>query len=202
MTVAAIASIIDGIVIKTFRNLKQSFLIKKECPEVILQVERGFRVLILLILCPALFEEVPIPLRLHVPCFHVSLIFRCRTIATKCEDVGLVLHDDINEFWYLIDVSCRDGGHDGAMHTTLSDSSNCFQRAVIRTWLAETVMCLSQSIERQLVLTAAKCLHPRTDLISQVEGVAHDGEGDAVRVDEFEEIPEAAVQDRVTARDI
>jgi hypothetical protein len=36
MTVAAITSIIDGVVIKTFRYLKQSLLVKEECPKVIL----------------------------------------------------------------------------------------------------------------------------------------------------------------------
>ena len=75
MAVATVASIVDGIVVKTFGNLKQSLLVKEECPEMILQVERGFRVLILLILRPAPFEKVTILERLDVPIFHVRLVF-------------------------------------------------------------------------------------------------------------------------------
>lgn len=67
-------------------------------------------------------EEVQTrPHTLDVPRIHVALIFWSRTIATKGEYIGLVLYNNINEFWYLIDVSCWDGGHDGAMHTTYTE---------------------------------------------------------------------------------
>jgi len=199
MAIAAVAAVINGICVKTLRNLEQTFLIKKECPEVILKVECGLGILILLKFCPTRSKEVTIPIRLYVPCFHVSLILTGGTVAAKGKDICLMLNDYINKFRNIINVGGRDGGHYGAVHATTANGGYGLNGTVIRTGLAETVMRLAQSIERQLIFSATQSLHPGTDLISKVERVAHDGEGYAARVDEFQEIPEPAVQYGVAA---
>ena len=199
MAVAAVAAVINGICVKTLRNLKQPFLIKKECPEVILKVESGLTVLILLKFCPTRSKEVTIPIRLYVPCFHVSLILTGGTVAAKGKDICLMLNDYINKFRNIINVGGRDGGHYGAVHATTANGGYGLNGTVIRTGLAETVMRLAQPVKRKLVLAATQRLHPGTDLVCKVERVAQDGEGYAARVDEFQKIPETAVQYGVAA---
>ena len=104
MAIAAVAAIVDSILGQTFGNLEESALIEVECPQVIFQIERRLAIFILLKFLPAFVQKSTIALRLDMPCLLVRLVFACGTVTAKGKDVGLMLHDDVNQFRNLINI--------------------------------------------------------------------------------------------------
>ena len=68
--------------------------------------------------------------------------------------------------------------------------------------LAEPVVGLTHPVQGKLIFLAAVFLQPAADLIVQVEGVAQDGEGNAMLFHESQQLPEIGMQDGVAAGDV
>ena len=63
-------------------------------------------------------------------------------------------------------------------------------------------MGLFQSVDGKLIFLTAEHLHPLAVFVRQVEGVAHDGEGNLLDRQQLQQRPEIRMQDRVSAGDI
>ena len=203
MTVATIATTVDGIIVKVLWNLKESLFIEEEHPEMIFQVKGSVRLFILFIFSPAFLQQFFVTLRFYVP----ALIWRClvlarRAITAKSEDIYFMFYNQVYDVRYLIDIGTRYCSHHCTMKPCITDSGNGFQCSVERAWLAEIIVCLSHSVNAQLILATSQLLEPLTYLVSQMEGITHDGEWNCTTVHQFQEIPETTVQDGVSASNV
>ena len=202
MAVATVAAVINSVLVQAIRDFPQALLIEIERPKVVFEVEGRAAIFMLFKLLPTSVKEFAVLLWLDMPCFFMGFIFACRTIATEGEDVGVVFNDDVDEVRQFVNVRCTDGTHYGTAHSSIAnglDSSKCsIERAVF----AEAVVCVAQAVKRELVFLTTEGVHALADFGCEVERIAHQREGYAVRVDEFKQIPKARVQNRVATCDI
>ena len=63
-------------------------------------------------------------------------------------------------------------------------------------------MGFAHTVKGKLIFLAAVFFQPAADLIVQVEGVAQDGEGNAVLFHESQQLPKIGMQDGIAAGDV
>lgn len=82
------------------------------------------------------------------------------------------------------------------------DAGDLLQGAVEAAGFAEPIVSLPQTVQGQLILLTAAFLQPPAYLVIQMEGIAQDGEWDAMFLHQSQQIPEVRVQDGVAASDV
>ena len=151
----------------------------------VFEIESGFGILVLFELMPAFIQEFAVAQRLYMPSLFVRFVLRSGAVAAKSKDVRFVGDDDVYQIGYLVYVRCADGGHDGAMHTRFADGFYRCESGIERTGFAETVVRLSESVERELVLTATECVHTTAHFGCEMEWIAHERERNSATMDHF-----------------
>lgn len=200
MTVSAVASAVNHSFFHSFRNLECAGFIFVQRPEVILLVKIGLAAsrLILLELFVTGFQQFAVTQR-----FDTYILFLAgRAVAGKGEDIGSCLDHRVNDIRYFVDVGAGYRSHDHAADTRTVDAADFLQGNVEAARLAEPVVGLAHAVQRELVFFAAEVFQPAADLVGQMEGIAQDGEGDAVLLHQGQQLPEIRVQDGVAAGDV
>ena len=201
MAVAAVAAVVDVFVVGVGLGIKDPFLVQKQRPQVVFQVEGGlaaFR-LVFLEFLPAQLHHMAV---LRRGAAHVPVLLR-RAVACKGEDIGLVPDHLVHQRGDVLHVPAGDGGHDGHIDAGLPQQGDGRHGGVIGTrLLPDAVVGLAQAVQGQLVLSAAAVFQLAADFRRQMEGVAHQGKGDPGELEDLEQRPELRVQDGVAPCDV
>lgn len=177
MAVAAVAALVDVFILGVSFGVKQPLLVEEQCPQVVFQVEGGPAALgpVLLEFLPALLHHVPVFLRgaAHVP------VLLGRAVPGKGEDVRLVLYHLVHQGGDVPVVPPGYGGHNGHVNASVPQQGDGRHGGVVGAGLlADAVVGLPQAVQGELVLPAAAVLQPAANIRREVEGVAHQREGD------------------------
>ena len=121
--------------------------------------------------------------RLHVEL--VALLARGGAVATEGEHVHVKARDEVDELRELVGVHAGHRVHDRHPDARSLEALDGAQGLGEGTRLAEVVVRGLEAVERKLVLTAAERLHARTDLVVEVEGIAHHAPHEAALVEEL-----------------
>ena len=198
MTVAAVAAVVNKVLVQPFRNLEQPVLVQIQRPQMVLQVEISPGILVFLKLLPTTVQHVPILQRRQMGRF-----FRGGgAIASESKDIGFVGHYGVDDFFHLIRIHGRYRSHDGHLDAGLLQNCNPLQRDVVGARFAHPVMRLPIAVDGELVLLAAVRLETGTDFVGQMEGIAQDSKGDVPLLEHSQDFPNLRMQHRVSSSDI
>lgn len=198
VAVGAVAAVVDGVRVQPLGYLEQPLFVEKEGPEVVLQIEGRAAVPVLFELVPDALQKIAVLQRLDVG----ALLEGGGAVAPECEDVDPAGYHQVDDPGNFVQVRPRHGGHDGAADARPADDVNLVEGRVERAGFADGVVGLPEAVDRELVLVAAVLLQPGADGVGQVERVTQYREGNAPLPKPRQNIPEAAVQNRVAARDV
>lgn len=177
MAVAAVAALVDVFILGVSFGVEQPLLVEEQRPQVVFQVKGGPAALgpVLLELLPALLHHVPVFLwgAAHV------LVLLGGAVPGKGEDVRLVFHHLVHQGGDVPIVPPGYGGHNGHVNAGAAQQGDGRHGGVVGAGLlADAVVGLPQAVQGELVLPAAVVLQPAANIRRQVEGVAHQREGD------------------------
>ena len=200
MAVPAVAARIDRVGVGVLRDLECARLVLVQRPEMVFAVEPRIDALRLV---RAEFrvehgEQFAVAQRRDVR----RLFLARRAVARECPDFRARLHDGIADAGHLVDVSPRDRRHDERAHAARVDHRDGRERRLVRAGPPEPVMRRFKAVDGQLVAAAAEAVHPRARFRRQVEGIAHDREGNLAEGEQLEERPEIGMENRITARQV
>ena len=163
-------------------------------------IEEGFTAL------RFIFLEFPITFGKQFPItyrFDPDVLFIAGgAVAGKSENIGPIFNDRIDDVGDFVDVRPGYGSHDYRTDAGVSDTGNLIQRAVEGSGLAEPVVRFTYPVNRQLIFLASERLQSAADLVVQMERIAENSKGDIVLFQQFQQLPEIRVKDRVAPGDI
>ena len=198
VAVPTMATVVNRIVVQPFGNLEQSFLIEKECPQVIFKIERRTGILVLLEFPPDALQKVAVLQRLDVG----TLLEASRAVTPEGENIDMVCDDKVDDVGYLPDIRSRNGRHHDAADTCPANDGDFFDGRIERARFADGIVRLAHPVDGELVLVAAVFFQPSAHFIGQMKRVAEYGKGNIPLLKQRENIPKTAMQDRIAARDV
>ena len=115
---------------------------------------------------------------------------------------GPGFHNSVDDARHLMDIRPAHRGHHHRADVRPVDGVDFLQRSTVTAGLPEPVMSLLQPVDGKLIFLTAQHFHPLAVFVRQVEGVAHDGEGNPFDRQQLQQRPEIRVQDGVAAGNI
>ena len=100
VTVSTVATVVNRVIVQTFRNLEQSFFVKEQCPEMVFKIESSAGILVLLELLPDALQKATVLQRLDVG----TLLEAGGAIPPECENIYMMCYDKVYNVRYFIDV--------------------------------------------------------------------------------------------------
>lgn len=165
VAVPTMATVVNRIVVQPFGNLEQSFLIEKECPQVIFKIERRTGILVLLEFPPDALQKVAVLQRLDVG----TLLEAGRAVTPEGENIDMVCDDKVDDVGYLPDIRSRNGRHHGAADTCPANDGDFFDGRIERARFADGIVRLAHPVDGELVLVAAVFFQPSAHFIRSDE---------------------------------
>ena len=200
MTVSAVTAPIDHAVACVRRQLKLACLVFVQRPQVVFSIKIGLasRCFVCLELCIADLQKSAIFLRRHTG-IHLTAGGH---IPRKCKHLNFRFDYFINNIRYLIHICLRHRTHDNTFDSRPVETADLFQCQVEAAGLAEPVMGFTHTVQRHLVFLTAAHFQHTTDLIIQMERIAHQGKRNVLAFQQDHQFPEIGMKDRIAAGDI
>lgn len=193
MSTTAVTSIVYDVIIRIVGRIKQTMLILKQRPQMVLQTKIRVRVLVLHKLVPTEFH-------------HFAILFRratnvtastVRTIACKSKHISMMFNNYIDQTWNFLIIPPADCRHDRYSHSCMPDYRDCLQSFLETAMPPYAVVSCFKSIERQLVLMASAIVQPTAHIVVKMKGIAEYGEWNATLPQCFSKHPKLRMKNRV-----
>ena len=200
MAVAAVTASVNHAVACVLRQLKLACLVFIQRPQMVFSIKIGLtsRCFVCFKFCVADLQKSAIFLRCHTG-IHLTASGH---IPRKCKHLNFRFDYFINNIRYLIHICLRHRTHDNTFDSRPVETADLFQCQVEAAGLAEPVMGFTHTVQRHLVFLTAADFQHTTDLIIQMERIAHQGKRNVLAFQQNHEFPEIRMKDRIATGNI
>ena len=198
----AVAAVIDHAGLGIFGNGELTLFPQKQRPQVILELEERLAARRLMELHALLRGQQHVAILKRFQMELVTLLARRETVPPKGEYVDLEACHQIDELRQLGSIHARNCVHDGNPDTRALKTTDGAHGLGKRTGLTEVIVRRLESIERELIFTTTQLFHAGTDLVGQMERIAHHAPHKTALVQELGKTPKIGMKNGVAARNV